>query len=173
MSAAAFHNPGADTEVEEVYFTKNAGEPLHGHLSEFSASREQWHSRWMKAGICRSWLLCLEEHGFYLMLLKCMATRVMGNPERFPSKIVQKALAMAHVCGGQLKKELAVGGTFAPEPEELPYFHAVLKHVRAIVDLEYRFHVDWTVIKYPTQLGRFANRAKSKPDMFVGTLRFL
>ena len=29
-AAAAYHSPEADTDVEEVYFTSNAGEPLHG-----------------------------------------------------------------------------------------------------------------------------------------------
>ena len=101
----------------------------------------------MKDGICKSWLLCVEEHGFYLMLLRCIASRVTSSPERFTVKIHEKALTMAHFCGGQLKKELAVGGTFTLKPTELPYFHAVLQHVRSIVDLECPFKGDWTVIK--------------------------
>ena len=36
----------------------------YSNISDFSQDREQWRSRWMKEGICRSWLLCLEEHGF-------------------------------------------------------------------------------------------------------------
>ena len=208
-TAAAYNNPGDDAEVEEIYFTKSPGEPLHDtqflwvvpndnftrmgweqpgvafeglidrevrqwilpftNIADFSSNREQWHSRWMQAGICRSSLLCLEEHGFYLMLLKCMATRVMGSPERFAPQIAQKTLTMAHVCGGQLKKELAVGGTFTLKPAELPYFHDVLLHVRSIVDLEYPFQGDWTVINWlnlPTD-------SNPKPDTFVGASRFL
>ena len=119
------------------------------NIAAFADYREQWHSRWMKEGICRSWLLCLEEHGFYLKLLKCIASRIMISPDRFTGKIVQKVFTMAHVCKGQLKKELAVGGTFTLKPTEFPYFHAVLQHVRSISDLEYLFKCDWTVIKPP------------------------
>ena len=79
---------------------------------------------------------------------------------------------MAHVCGGQLKKELAVGGTFTLKPTERPYFHAVFQHVRSIVDLEYPFQGDWTVIKYPNWVT-LPTDPNPKPDMFVGTLRFL
>ena len=94
-AAADYNKPGDETEVEEIYFTKSPGEPLHGtqflrvvpndnftrmgweqpgvafdglidrevrqwilpftNIADFSANREQWHSRWMQAGICRSW----------------------------------------------------------------------------------------------------------------------
>ena len=121
------------------------------NIADFLANHEQWHSRWMQARICRSRLLCLEEHGFYVMLLKRMATRVMGSPgcpDRFTSKIAQQTLTMAHVCGGHLKKELGVGGTFAVKSTP-PYFHVGFQPVRSIVDLEYPFQDDWIVIKYP------------------------
>ena len=65
-----------------------------------------------------------------------------------------------------------MGGTFTLKPEEFPYFHAVLKHVRAIVDLEYPFQGDWTVIKYPNWVT-LPTEPNPKLDTVVGPLRFL
>ena len=96
-AATDYNKPGDEREVEEIYFAKSPGEPLHGtqflqvvpndnftrmgweqpdvafdglidrevrqwilpftNIADFSANREQWHSRWMQAGICRSSVL--------------------------------------------------------------------------------------------------------------------
>ena len=139
----------------------------YANIAQFSEQR-QWHSRWMVDCICKSWLLCCEEHGFYLMLLKCLASRVMLNPNALTEKIREKSLTMAHVCDVQLRKELQVGNTFTLKTHEQPYFLAVVQHVRSTVDLEHPFKEEWTVIKPPDWVGR-AN--ESQPEMFVGTSR--
>ena len=73
------------------------------------------------------------------MLMKCLASRVMLNPNAFTGKIREKAVTVAHVCGAQLRKELQAASTFALKVVELPYFHVVVQHVGSIVNLEYPF----------------------------------
>ena len=55
-----------------------------------------------------------------------------------------------------------------PRPVELPYFHAVLQHIRSIVDLEYPFKDDWAVIKPPDWI-LMPTEPNPTQDMFVGT----
>ena len=134
-------------------------------IARFSGQREQWHSRWKKDRICKSWLLCLEEHGFFLMLLKCLASRVMLSPNVFTVKICEKGTCNG-VCGAHLRKELAVGR----KTHELPYFHVVVQHARSIVDLECPFKGDWTVIKPPDWVV-MPSDPSPQPKMFAGTQR--
>ena len=68
------------------------------------------------------------------------------------------------------RKELEVGNTLRPRQIELPYFHAVVQHVRSVVNFDSPSNGDWTVIKPPDSVVLLAE-PNPTPDMFVGTQR--
>ena len=101
----------------------------------YSTLREQWHLAFCKRSKMLQWLLHMEEHCFYLFLIKVMASRSIRSPSSLSLPDREKSLAMASVCTDDLREELQFYKSFRHDDSQLPYVAAVLEHVISIVSL--------------------------------------
>ena len=86
----------------------------------------------------------MEEHCFYLFLIKVMATRSIRSRSSLSLQDREKSLAMASVCTDDLRAELQFYKSFRHDDSQLPYVAAVLEHVRSIVSLRMPLDKDFT-----------------------------
>ena len=103
--------------------------------------------------ICNSLLLCLEEHGFYLMFMTCLASRVIFNPNVFTVKILEKKTYNGTCLRCPAQEGVASGQHLYPE-------NCRAQHVRSIVDLEYPVQGRQDCDQV-TRLGCHSNRPQS------------
>ena len=86
----------------------------------------------------------MEEHSFYLFLIKVMATRSIRAGSSLSLQDREKSLAMASVCTDDLRVELQFYKSFKHDDSQLPYVASVLEHVRSIVSLHMPLDKDLT-----------------------------
>ena len=110
----------------------------------YSNLREQWHLMFCQRSAMFHWLLQMEEHNFYLFLIKVMATRSIRARSSLSLQDREKSLAMASVCTDDLRAELQFYKSFKHDDSQLPYVAAVLEHVRSIVSLHMPLDKDFT-----------------------------
>ena len=110
----------------------------------YSTLREQWHLAFCKRSNMLQWLLHMEEHCFYLFLIKVMASRSIRSRSSLSLPDREKSLAMASVCTDDLREELQFYKSFRHDDSQLPYVAAVLEHVKSIVSLRMPLDKDFT-----------------------------
>ena len=102
----------------------------------YSTLREQWHLAFCKPSNMLQWpLLHIEEHSFYLFLVKVIATRSIRSRSSLALRDREKSLAMVSVCTDDLRNELQFYCSFRHDDSQLPYVTAMLEHVKAIISL--------------------------------------
>ena len=110
----------------------------------YSNLREQWHLMFCQRSPMFYWLLQMEEHSFYLFLIKVMATRSIRARSSLSLSDRKKSLAMASVCTDDLRAELQFYKSFKHDDSQMPYVASVLEHVRSIVSLHMPLDKDFT-----------------------------
>ena len=55
-------------------------------IRDYSHAREDWHQQNCKPPSLRTWLLCMEEHSFYLLTIKCVASVSLKSRSRLSVK---------------------------------------------------------------------------------------
>ena len=110
----------------------------------YSNLREQWHLMFCQRSPMFYWLLQMEEHSFYLFLIKVMATRSIRARSSLSLEDREKSLAMASVCTDDLRAELQFYKSFKHDDSQMPYVASVLEHVRSVVSLHMPLDKDFT-----------------------------
>ena len=134
----------------------------------YSTLREQWHLAFCKPSNMLQWLLHMEEHSFYLFLVKVMATRSIRSRSSLFLQDREKSLATVSVCTDDLHDELQFYRSFRHDDSQLPYVTAVLEHVKAIISLRMSLDKDFT---FPpcTKLEFSADRRQMAQDILQVT----
>ena len=120
------------------------------NVHAYSTLRERWHLACCKPSNMLQWLLHMEEHSFYLFLVKIIATRSTRSRSSLALQDREKSLAMVSICTDDLRDELQVYRSFRHDDSQLPYVTAVLEHVKAIISLQMPLDKDFTFPLAPT-----------------------
>ena len=120
------------------------------NVHAYSTLRERWYLAFCKPNKMLQWLLHMEEHAFYLFLVKVIATRSIRSRSSLALQDREKSLAMVSVCIDDLRDELQVYRSFRHDHSQLPHVTAVLKHVKAIIFLRMPLDKDFTFPLVPT-----------------------
>ena len=113
-------------------------------VHSYSEARERWHLTFCKRSSMLQWLLHMEEHCFYLFLIKSMASRSILMRSSLSLQDRELSLAMSAVCSDDLKEELQYYSSFRHDDEQLPYVCSVLEHCKALIHLRLPLQKDST-----------------------------
>ena len=113
-------------------------------VHSYSEARERWHLTFCKRSSMLQWLLHMEEHCFYLFLIKVMASRSILSRGSLALQDREKSLAMSAVCTDDLKEELQYYSSFRHDDSQLPYVCSVLEHCKAVISLRLPLQEDFT-----------------------------
>ena len=113
-------------------------------VHSYSEARERWHLTFCKRSSMLQWLLHMEEHCFYLFLIKSMASRSILMRSSLSLQDRELSLAMSAVCSDDLKEELQHYSSFRHDDEQLPYVCSVLEHCKALIELRLPLKKDST-----------------------------
>ena len=113
-------------------------------VHSYSEARERWHLTFCKRSSMLQWLLYMEEHCFYLFLIKSMASRSILMRSSLSLQDRELSLAMSAVCSDDLKEELQHYSSFRHDDEQLPYVCSVLEHCKALIHLRLPLQKDST-----------------------------
>ena len=113
-------------------------------VHSYSEARERWHLTFCKRSSILQWLLHMEEHCFYLFLIKVMASRSILTRSSLSLQDREKSLAMSAVCTDDLKEELQHYSSFRHDDSHLPYVCSVLEHCKSVISLRLPLEKDFT-----------------------------
>ena len=104
-------------------------------IHQYSCAREEWHAQNCKPSSLRMWLLCMEEHSFYLFTINCVASVSLKSRSSLSIKDREKALAMCLVAERDMRDELFTLKSFRYPDSLLPYITFSLEHCKAVINL--------------------------------------
>ena len=113
-------------------------------VHSYSEARERWHLTFCKRSSMLQWLLHMEEHCFYLLLIKSMASRSILMRGSLSLQDRELSLAISAVCSDDLKEEIQHYSSFRHDDNQLPYVCSVLEHCRSVTSLRLPLQKDFT-----------------------------
>ena len=138
-SPATMHRDGSrfnlDGPVARGFTRMGRVDPPFVNMQEYSCSRPEWHQCWISPFPLMSWLLVLEEHSFYIFVIKCLATVCIKTPSKVGTGDRELLLFVVQVCDGDLFDELSHVKVLRFPDSQSICVAAVIDHVRSILRL--------------------------------------
>ena len=139
-------------------YTQNDPEALEtvispaSDLHEYCQARREWHYQQCSTRWLTMILLKLEEHAFYLALLKLMATKVLT---KFPTKLEESQ--KAEVLRGlwsypqdlERRMQRSLAGIRSSSEDLDNYIHAVQNYITAVIKLDIPIANPWSIPRVP------------------------
>ena len=105
-------------------------------VKEYSAARIAWHNDQCGVEQVTDFLLFVEQHTFFLMYMKLVATLALSMPENLTGSMREASLGQVAVCTPQLKEAFHQGMQKVKIPTRLgSYVEDIVKYMNDVMDI--------------------------------------
>ena len=105
-------------------------------VKEYGASRVAWHEDQCGMQKLTDVLLTIEQHCFFLLYIKLVATLALGMPENLTGQLREAALGQVSVCAPQLKEAFLQGArSLSPPSQFRSYIDQVYHYLNEVIDI--------------------------------------
>ena len=123
------YGPSAQDELRFIISPFNS-------VKEYGASRVAWHEDQCGMQKLTDFLLTIEQHCFFLLYIKLVATLALGMPENLTGQLREAALGQVSVCAPQLKEAFLQGArSLSPPSQFRSYIDQVYQYLNEVIDI--------------------------------------
>ena len=105
-------------------------------VKEYGASRVAWHEDQCGMQRLSDFLLTIEQHCFFLLYIKLVATLALGMPENLTGQLREAALGQVSVCAPQLKEAFLQGAKNINPPSNFrTYIDTIYNYMNEVIEI--------------------------------------